>query len=96
MAADSLAPDRSDDGALVRLQDELRLVEEEIDRARREAAEFRRRIGDRVEGATDLEDRSAAITQAEEQEELLGVLTIRREQIQEHIHALAGTGQARR
>src|SRR5687768_15188114 len=80
--------DRPDDGTLVRLRNELRFVEEEIDRARQEAAECRQRIGDRVEGATDMEDQSSAITQAEDQEELLGILTTRRDTVQERIRAL--------
>ena len=75
-----------------RLQEEMRIVEEEIDLARREAAEFRRRIGDHDEGATDSEDRSSAISQAEEQEELLGILTTRRDEIRERIRASSGTG----
>ena len=87
------ARDRPDETTLFRLQEELRVVEEEIEQARRAAAEFRRRIGDRAEGATDLEDRSAAITQAEEQEELLGILTTRRDVIQERICALSGAGR---
>ena len=93
MDDERLARDRPDETALFRLQEELRVVEEEIDQARRAAAEFRRRIGDRDEGATDMEDRSAAITQAEEQEELLGILTTRRDEIQGRISALSGTGR---
>jgi hypothetical protein len=84
---------RPDAATLSRLQGELRLVEEEIDSARRTAEEFRARIGERAEGATDLEDRSAAIAQAEEQEELLGILTTRREKVQERIRTLSGTGR---
>lgn len=76
---------------LVRLRNELRLVEEEIDEARRAAVASRLRIGDRAEGATDIEDRSAAITQAEEQEELLGILTVRRTTVEERIRALSGS-----
>ena len=83
--------DRPDDGTLVRLRNALLLVEEKIEAARRAAAKSRRQIGDRAEGATDVEDRSAAITQAEEQEELLGILTTRRDTLQERIRALSGT-----
>lgn len=92
MDDEPLAQDRSEKGTLLRLRNELRLVEEEMEQARRTAAESRRRIGDRTEGATDVEDRSSAITQAEEQEELLGILTTRRESIQERIRALTGAG----
>jgi hypothetical protein len=89
MDDDRTAPARPDAGTLSRLEDEVRLVEEEIDQARRASAEFRRRIGERAEGATDLEDRSAAIAQAEEQEELLGILTTRRERLLERCRALS-------
>jgi hypothetical protein len=79
------APDEPGDEALFRLQQELRLLEEEIDQTRRAAAEFRQWIGGRSEGATDVEDRSAAIAQVEEQEQLLRVLLVRRDSLRERI-----------
>jgi hypothetical protein len=85
-------PDGPDTATVSGLRAELRLVEEEIDQARRTAAEFRSRIGGRAEGAVDAGDRSAAIAQAEEQEELLGILTTRREAIQTRIRALSAAG----
>ncbi len=70
------------------LQSELRLLDEEIEQARRAAAETRRAIGGRDEGAVDMADRAAAIEQAEEQEELVGILMTRRGRLQERLDRL--------
>ncbi|MGY1783320.1 hypothetical protein [Geodermatophilus sp. SYSU D01036] len=76
------------DGSTSRLRDELRQVEAEIERTRRAAQESRAWVGQRAEGATDPEDRSAAIAEAELQEALLGVLTRRRDRLLDRVRAL--------
>jgi bacterioferritin (cytochrome b1) len=63
------------------LQDELRVVEEDLARLRETAADLRRRIGERADEPTDPVERSALIEQAEEQEALIDVLEARREEL---------------
>jgi hypothetical protein len=62
-------------------RDELEVVEEELARTRRTAAELRRRIGDRADAPTDLEEVAAQITAAEEQEAVIAALEAKRERI---------------
>jgi hypothetical protein len=56
-------------------------VDGEIAQLGRATAEIRRRIADRDEGVTDVAERTATIAQIEEQANLLGVVTARRDQI---------------
>jgi hypothetical protein len=93
MQDEGTARNQPDAVTLSRLQDELRMLEEEIDQLRRTAEEARSRIGGRDEGATDVAERSTAIEQAEEQEALLGILTTRREQVQERLRTISGAGR---
>ena len=60
---------------------ELRVVEEDLARLREEAADLRRRIGEREDEPTDPAERSALIEQAEEQEALIDMLNARREEL---------------
>ena len=60
---------------------ELRVVEEDLARLREEAADLRRRIGEREDEPTDPAERSALIEQAEEQEALIDMLKARREEL---------------
>jgi hypothetical protein len=66
--------------------DELRAVDEEIAELRRTVTQLRADIGDNS-GPNDPEDVGAAITSAEEQEALIGVLEARRERIQAKLAA---------
>jgi len=72
MDADSTAAD---------LREELRGVEEELAQLRESAAGLRRRIGERWDDPTDLEEKTQMITLAEEQEALIEVLEDRREDL---------------
>ena len=63
------------------LEAELRVVEEDLARLREEAADLRRRIGEREDEPTDPAERSALIEQAEEQEALIDMLKARREEL---------------
>jgi hypothetical protein len=63
------------------LQDEIRAVDEELAELRRTVTGLRADIGDNS-GPNDPEDVGAAITSAEEQEALIGVLEARRERLQ--------------
>src|SRR5690242_11851847 len=63
------------------LTEELRLVEDDLARLRKTAADLRRRIGDRDEEPTDAAERSALIEAAEEQEALIDQLEARREHL---------------
>jgi hypothetical protein len=91
MVGETTAHEPPDDGppSRAQLEAELRMVDEEIEQARRAAVDARQAIGGRSEGAVDSSDRSAAIEQAEEQEELVGILTDRRERLQQRIRALS-------
>ena len=60
---------------------ELRVVEEDLARLREEAADLRRRIGEREDEPTDPAERSAMIEQAEEHEALIDMLKARREEL---------------
>ncbi|HEY7223188.1 MAG TPA: hypothetical protein VH561_06215 [Micromonosporaceae bacterium] len=60
------------------LQDELRVVDEELAGLRAEVAQLRGQFGGRDSGPMDLAENAAAITAAEEQEALIGVLEQRR------------------
>ena len=62
-------------------EDELRIVNEDLARLRKEAADLRRRIGEREDEPTDPAERSALIEQAEEQEALIDMLKARREEL---------------
>jgi hypothetical protein len=70
------------------LREQLRVVEADISGAEKTAAEFRRLIGERSAGA-DREEMGQLITQAQEQDAVLRVLTARRERLQKR---LAGAG----
>ncbi|MEU4829490.1 hypothetical protein [Streptosporangium sp. NPDC023615] len=61
------------------LQEELRQVEEDLERMRTEVAEMRRQVGD--VGPTDPTERSMMINQADEQENLIASLDARREDL---------------
>ena len=68
----------ADDRSREDLEEELRVVEEDIASIRPNLEEMRRRIGDRDEGATDAAENAAMIENADEQEALLGRLEERR------------------
>jgi hypothetical protein len=68
----------ADDHSREDLEEELRVVEEDIASIRPELKEMRRRIGDRDEGPTDPAENAAMIENADEQEALLGRLEERR------------------
>lgn len=68
-----------------KLREEIRVVEAELAELRRTAVELRRGIGSRSDGPNDAEDTAAAITSAEEQEALIGVLEARRERLQNRL-----------
>jgi hypothetical protein len=63
------------------LEEELRLVEEDIAAVRPVLEELRRRIGEREDDPTDIEERSALIENREEQEALLARLEERRDEL---------------
>ena len=67
------------------LREELRLLDENIERAQRSAIESRRLIGERSMGATDREELSQLITEAEQQEAVLRILAARRERLQDRL-----------
>ena len=83
---DDAGPPSSDE-----IREELRLVEEDICGAEKTAAEFRRLIGERSAGA-DREEMGQLITQAQEQEVVLGVLIARRERLQKRLAEAGATG----
>jgi hypothetical protein len=60
---------------------ELRSVEEQLAELRRTAAQIRREIGEREDGAVDPEDLAATLTSVQEQEALVGALETRRESL---------------
>lgn len=62
--------------------DELRAVEEEIERLRRTVTALREQLGD-PGGVTDPADHAAALTAVEEQEALLATLTARRDRLRQ-------------
>jgi hypothetical protein len=68
----------ADDQSREDLEEELRVVEEDIASIRPGLAEMRRRIGDRDEGPTDAAENAAMIENADEQEAVLGRLEERR------------------
>ncbi|MER5644566.1 hypothetical protein [Streptosporangium sp. NPDC002524] len=70
------------------LQEELRQVEEDLERLRAEVAEMRRQVGE--VGPTDPAERSMMINQADEQEILVGELEARREDL---LKRLGGEGE---
>ncbi|GAA2876851.1 hypothetical protein GCM10010517_38130 [Streptosporangium fragile] len=61
------------------VKDELREVEEDIERLRSEVAELRRQVGDL--GPSDAAERSMLINQADEEQALLLGLEARREDL---------------
>ncbi|MFF3440157.1 hypothetical protein [Streptosporangium sp. NPDC002721] len=65
------------------LQDELRQVDEDLERLRAEVAELRRQVGEI--GPTDSTERSMMINQADEQENLVGELEARRRDLLERL-----------
>jgi bacterioferritin (cytochrome b1) len=67
------------------IRDELELVEEDLARLRKTAAELRQRIGERADDPTDTVERSALIEQAEEQEALIDELEARREELRRRL-----------
>jgi len=70
------------------LQEELRLVEEDLARLRQTAADLRQRIGERGDGPVDPEEISALTTSAEEQEALIDDLEARREALLQRVGTL--------
>jgi hypothetical protein len=71
------------------MQDELRLLDEELAGLRAEVDELRAQFGGRAAGPMDLAESAAAITAAEEQEALIQVLEQRRDGL---LRKLAGPG----
>ncbi|MFF5209036.1 hypothetical protein [Streptosporangium sp. NPDC000396] len=65
------------------IQEELRQVESDLARLRAEAADLRTQVGEI--GPTDVNERAALITMAEQQESLAGELEARRERLLEQI-----------
>jgi hypothetical protein len=72
------------------LQEELRLVDEDLEQLRKSNRELHERIGDRDEEPTDAEERSAMIFMAEEQDSLISDLEGRREQLVQRLGARRG------
>ena len=72
------------------LQEELRLVDEDLEQLRKSNRELHERIGDRDEEPTDPEERSAMIFMAEEQDSLISDLESRREQLAQRLSARKG------
>jgi hypothetical protein len=72
------------------LQEELRLVDEDLEQLRKSNRELHERIGDRDEEPTDAEERSAMIFMAEEQDSLISDLEGRREQLVQRLSARRG------
>jgi hypothetical protein len=72
------------------LQEELRLVDEDLEQLRKSNRELHERIGDRDEEPTDPEERSAMIFMAEEQDSLIDDLESRREQLAQRLAARKG------
>jgi hypothetical protein len=72
------------------LQEELRLVDEDLEQLRKSNRELHERIGDRDEEPTDAEERSAMIFMAEEQDSLISDLESRREQLVQRLGARKG------
>lgn len=63
------------------LEEELRLVEEDLADVWARVRELRRRIGEREDAPTDVEERSAQIALADEQEALASQLESRRDEL---------------
>jgi hypothetical protein len=76
-----MATDQTD----VALRAELGRVDEEIATLQRAAAELRRQIGERSDGATDPAETAAAIERAEEQEALVALMEARRERLRRRL-----------
>lgn len=72
------------------VQEELRLVDEDLEQLRKSNRELHERIGDRDEEPTDPEERSAMIFMAEEQDSLIDDLESRREQLAQRLAARKG------
>jgi hypothetical protein len=68
------------------LTEELQLVEEDLTRLQKTAADLRRRIGDREDEPTDAAERSVLIEAAEEQEALIDEAEARREELLRRLH----------
>jgi hypothetical protein len=68
----------SEDEEQAALRDQLRTVEEELAQLRESAADLRRSVGSRSDGAAEPEDTAMVIAEAEEQETLIEVLEGRR------------------
>jgi hypothetical protein len=64
---------------------ELDLLEEEIAELGRDAAELRRRIGERADYPTDPAEVSLLLTEAEEQEAILATLKARRDALKDRL-----------
>ena len=72
-------------GPLPDPREELRLVEDDLELLRKEAADLRQRIGERADEPTDPEERAAMIERAEEAEAQVELLTSRRETLRERL-----------
>jgi septal ring factor EnvC (AmiA/AmiB activator) len=66
-------------------RDQLRDLEDQLAELRRTASELRAQIGDAATGPEDAAERSAMITQAEEQEALVAMLQERRRRLREQL-----------
>ncbi len=71
------------DEAQAALREDLRLVDEELADLRRTVRELRNQIRDT--GPSDPEDRTAAITAADEQEALVSALETRRDRLRRQL-----------
>jgi hypothetical protein len=67
------------------LHEELRRIDGDLERLRREAAHLRRDIAERRDAPRDPEDLSVALTAAEEQEAIISWLEARRERLQRQL-----------
>ncbi len=65
------------------LQEELRLVEDDIESLRRSAIQLRRQVGEDEPG--DFADKASAISAAEEQESLAEQLEARRDDLRQRL-----------
>ncbi|MFL6052731.1 MAG: hypothetical protein ACJ72W_07435 [Actinoallomurus sp.] len=67
------------------LEEELRIVEEDIASLRPVLGDLRRQVGQREDAPTDVEERSLQIQQLEEQEAILGRIEERRAELRRRL-----------
>jgi hypothetical protein len=63
------------------LREELRMVEEDLERLRATARELRERLGEHADAPTDAAEIATMLTMAEEQEAFAATLEARREEL---------------